>query len=492
MTPLTLNNKWFPAVAFTVLFLSVILFSYTDSFLFLAAPVALLYLWLMGVNWKAAYFVFLAIVPPSIQLSFAGDTMSITLPDEPLMWLFLLLGAAVLAQNPRRLPMWWWKDEIVMIAVFQFIWLCVAVIFSHVPFLSFKFLLSKIWLMVCYFIFPVLVFNTKRDYKIVFKLMFATIFTTVVIILYHHYTLRFQFDRVQEAMGGLYYNHVDYSSVISMFFPLLVVAYPLTKSWARWLRNLWILVIVIFLAAIFYSYARAAVLAVVFAIAIGLAMRMKLVNFVMPCFYAAIIGLLCYMVANNNFLKYRPDYDNTYMHKEFSDHMMATFKGKDMSSMERLYRWIAAIRMSRDEPIKGYGPHGFYYNYQPYAISAFKTYVSRNPERSTTHNYFLYMLVEQGWPAMLLYAILIPAVFAKAQRTYHRFKDKFYRTVTIGLAMTIAAGFINNFFSELIETHKVGALFYIPVCLLVLLEHKSRQMEAAEANSTPAPSPEGW
>jgi O-antigen ligase len=66
-------------------------------------------------------------------------------------------------------------------------------------------------------------------------------------------------------------------------------------------------------------------------------------------------------------------------------------------------------------------------------------------------------------------------IFAKAQKIYHRFKDRFYRICTIGLAMVIAVGFINNFFSELIENHKVAALFYIPLALLVILDKKSRE-----------------
>jgi hypothetical protein len=212
----------------------------------------------------------------------------------------------------------------------------------------------------------------------------------------------------------------------------------------------------------------------------GTVSGLKMVNWVMPAYYAMFIVLLCYLIPNNKYLEFRPDYNNTYMHKSFTDHMIATFRGKDMSSMERLYRWIAAVRMSKDRPITGYGPHGFYYNYKPYAVSSFKTYVSRNPEHSTTHNYFLYMLVEQGWPAMLLYAALIPMLFAKAQKIYYRFKDIFYRSVTLGLAMMLGAGFINNFFSELIETHKVGAFFYIPVALLIVLDHMSKSQKLEE------------
>ena len=192
------------------------------------------------------------------------------------------------------------------------------------------------------------------------------------------------------------------------------------------------------------------------------------------------------MANNNTYLDHTPDFQKTYMRRTFTDHVIATFKGQDMSSMERIYRWVAGVRMSHDHPIVGVGPNAFYYYYKPYAVSSFRTYVSRNFEQSTTHNYFLYMLVEQGWPAMILYAILLYVFFAQAQKVYFRFKDRFYKLVTMGIAMVFAAGFVNNFFSELLETHKVGCLFFISISLLVILDKKSKDEQAALAKDEDA------
>jgi O-antigen ligase len=460
--------------AFSLLIISIILFAYTGNYFILILPVAFLYLMLVGVNWQAAYWIFLFSIPASVQINFSNDTMAITLPDEPLMWVFLLLGVLVIARNPVSLPKWWWQDGLVFIVVLQFVWTIVAVVFSKMLFFSIKFLLAKTWLLMCFFVVPLWIFREKKDFVKGFFVLLIPMLITIIVILIHHAMLHFSFDKVQKSMSGLYYNHVDYSTVISMFFPLLLIAWPLTKGRGILTRLPLLLIILVFIAGITFSYARAAVIGIVFAIAVGLAIRMRLVNLVMPTIYALIILLMCYMVPNNKYIEFRPDYNKTFMHKNFTDHLIATFRGKDMSSMERLYRWIAAVRMSNDRPITGYGPRAFYYYYKPYAVTTFQTYVSRNPEHSTTHNYFLYMLVEQGWPAMILYAILVYAIFAKAQRIYHRFKDRFYRIVTIGLAMTLAVGFVNNFFSELIETHKVAALFYIPVAMLIILDKKSR------------------
>jgi O-antigen ligase len=300
----------------------------------------------------------------------------------------------------------------------------------------------------------------------------------MVIILIRHAARGFQFYRVEQAIGDLYYNHVDYSAVISIFFPLLLVAVPMTRSY----RNPFITItliglIIFFIPAIYLTFARAAVVAVIFAIGVAIAIRLKLANLIMPAMIGFIALVIIIMAKDNRYINFRPNFEKTYMHKSFSEHIVATFRGEDMSSMERLYRWIAAMRMSQDEPVKGWGPNAFYYYYKPYAVSSFKTYVSRNVERSTTHNYFLYMLVEQGWPAMILYAVLIMVAFAQAQKTYYRFKDRFYKNCTLGVAMMVGSGFINNFFSELLETHKVGSLFYISLALLVVLRQKSLDLE---------------
>lgn len=484
------GNKWvLPLIGSLLFFACIAMYEYTDNYYFIPLPFVFLYVALMGVNWKAAYWIFLFFIPCSIELNFNHDASQISLPDEPITWLFLIQFIVMWAAKPNLIPKWWWKNPLVLVVVAQFIWTAVTVIFSKVLFFSFKFLIAKTWYLVVFLILPIWVFTDKKDFAKAFVLMLVPMVITMVIIMIRHRALGFGFRKIEKAIGGLYYNHVEYSTVMSMFFPLLLVALPLTNKKNPIIRLTLAGLIAFFLVAIFLTYARAAMIAVVFAIVVGLAIRLKLVNFIMPAIYGLIAVALVYLGTNNKYFDFRPDYRNTFMHKTFTDHMIATFRGKDMSSMERLYRWVAAFRMSKDRPILGYGPHAFYYYYKPYAVSFFRTYVSRNPEHSTTHNYFIYMLVEQGWPAMLLYALLVMVFFAHAQKVFHRFTDRYYRWVTLGVAMMFAAGFINNFFSELLETHKVGALFYLSIALLIFLDKKSRDLQKEAAEATPVARP---
>jgi len=460
-----------------ILLASIAGFIYTASYTVLLAPALFYYILLKITDWKAAFWLMLFCIPFSIEVNLS-DTLSVSLPDEPMMWLFLLLTMLLIAENPTRITASFLFHPIAIVVALQFAWLIVAVVFSHVPFLSLKFLIAKVWMLGCFFILPPLVFKESKDFKKGFLLLLVPVSATIVYVMVRHAAVHYRFDGINGAIGALYSNHVEYSTIISMVLPLLCMALPVINSRKRWLKILVVALILFFLIAIFFTYARAAILAVIFAVLIALSIRLKLVNMVMPCFYGFVALLMVYMINDNKYIDFRPDYEQTYMHKGFTDHIIATFKGQDMSSMERLYRWIAAIRMSNDEPLTGYGPHGFVPHYKPYTVLSFRTYVSNNPEKSTTHNYFLYMLTEQGWPAMILYAILITVIFASAQSTYHRFKEPFYKNCTLALAMMVAACFVNNFFSDLIETHKVGALFYLSLSLLVVLDIKSRQVAA--------------
>ena len=473
MQALWLDSKWGKAIGLAVLFISIALFAWEGSYLLLSLPFIYLFILLAGANWKTPYWILLFTITASIHLWFFDDTLSTTVPDEPIMWMFLLIFTLVWARDPGIFPNWWWRNPLVLIMVLQFLWMIVAVIFSKELLYSVKFSLAKCWFLVSFFVMPLFIFKGKKDLRRAFVLLLIPIVITMTIVMIRHASVGFNFRKIDKSISILYYNHVEYSTVLSMFFPLLCIAYLIHKG-KTGLRLTLVVLILYFLVAIYLSYARAAMVAVIFSLVIAAAMRFKLLNLVMPVFYAFMILLISFMVRDNKYIDFRPDYHQTYMHSSFTSHVIATFRGQDMSSMERLYRWIAGIRMSTAEPLTGVGPNAFYYYYKPYAVSSFRTYVSRNDERSTTHNYFLYMLVEQGWPALVLYAALVMVFFAQAQKVYYRFKDRFYRLCTLGIAMMFGAGFINNFFSELLETHKVGCLFFISIALLVILDKKSK------------------
>jgi O-antigen ligase len=176
---------------------------------------------------------------------------------------------------------------------------------------------------------------------------------------------------------------------------------------------------------------------------------------------------LGWLAHNNRYLDFSPDYNTTVFHENFSEHLIATYQLKDVSAAERFYRWIAGFRMIPDHPVTGFGPGTFYHNYKPYAVPAFETWVSNNEEHSTVHNYFLLTAIEQGLPGLLLLLLLTALVLYYAQYLYHRTTDTFYKTVSLATGSIFAMILTLNFLSDLVETDKIGSLFFLCIAVLV-------------------------
>lgn len=475
------TEQYFVLAGGLIFFLCLGLFVFFKNPMLLGIPFLCLFLYWAIFNLKAFYWFFLLTIPLSATIYFLNDALSTTVPDEPLMWIFLLITIALLVYNYRVFPAWYFNNPIMIILFLQVFWLIVALAFSQDFFLSLKYTLARFWFVNVYLIIPVFIFTKKKDFKTAFLLFVIPISLHALFAFTWHYTLNFGYWQSNDVVKPFYENHVDYSTVLSMIFPLLLVAFQLSKG-KKYIQLILGLTIIFYVPAIIAAAARAAILAVIFALLISLLIKLKKVQFVMPSIFLVIALGVILLVHNNNFLNFRPD-KSTSTQTTMLDAISGAFTGKDMSSMERFYRWIAAARMSKAHPFVGVGPNNFYDNYKPYTLPIFATWVSRNPERSTTHNYFLLMLVEQGWPAMILYGLLLMVVFKRAQKIYHRTKDPFYKKATMGLVMLFAAGFVNNFFSELIETHKIGALFYLSVALLIIIDHITwKESKKTESN----------
>jgi O-antigen ligase len=171
-------------------------------------------------------------------------------------------------------------------------------------------------------------------------------------------------------------------------------------------------------------------------------------------------------LTDQHYLRFRPNYEQTIYHGQLGDHIEATYAMKDLSTAERFYRWIAGWRMGRDHLLTGVGPNHFYPAYRSYTVESFRTYVSDNPERSTVHNYFLLLLAEQGLPALLLFLFTVISMLMTAQRLYSRSKG-IEKQIALVVASVVAMITVLISPSDLIETDKIGSIFYLCAGVLV-------------------------
>ena len=297
-------------------------------------------------------------------------------------------------------------------------------------------------------------------------------FIIAAIALIRHAGYGFRFADINKAISPFFRNHVNYAAMLVCIIPLFFAFHKLTRSKnKRWMIKV---TIIILLTALFFSYSRGAWLALLVGIASYWLIRKKMLFI---SFIAAVIitvVFLFWVKSNDRYLRFANDYKTTIFHKDFREHLIATYKLKDVSTAERIYRWIAGVRMVKDNWLTGYGPNTFYYNYKPYAVPAFKTWVSNNEEHSTVHNYFLLVAVEQGIPGLIFFLFLLGAMLHYAQHLYHRIPDIFYKTVSITAGVILMIITVVNFLSDLIETDKIGSLFFLCLSLLIVTDIKTR------------------
>ncbi len=297
----------------------------------------------------------------------------------------------------------------------------------------------------------------------------------------HHAILEFGFKEINAACPPFFRNHVNYAAMLSIFLPFMwyLRKWASTPRRQKWLTTM----SVILIFAIITAYTRAAYVAVALALVAFWIIRLRLMSLAIAIASIAIIGLLSFLLIEDRFMELVPT-SETVAHDELSGIISSTSELKDVSTMERYHRWIAGARMVSDKPILGFGPGNFYHFYKQYTLNRFSTYVSDNPEKSGIHNYFLMIALEQGIIGLLIFVLLIYFLALQGQRIYHETKDLKERDLVMA---ALLSGIVVDAFllmNDMIETDKVGSLFFFNIAILVTLDLRNqriqRQTEALE------------
>ena len=459
------------ALLTALLILSLLAAGLTQEYYFLLLPFAAL---LFYAGWQHPYFVFYLLLfslPFSFEYNFT-PSLGTDIPDEGLMLLTTLLFGAYWLYKPALINKNVLQHPLTFLLLLHVGWIIITTVGSEQPFLSFKFLLAKSWYVGAFVMAPFMLFKNKRTLAVSAIILSVSMLVVTVIALIRHYSDTFSFSGINEAVAPFFRNHVNYSSMLVCVIPLFVAFYWLSK---KPVAKYWLIAVLLtLLSALFFAYARGAWLALLTGvIAAGLIIKRKmLIGYIAALTF--VIGLLFWLKTSDRYIRYAHDFKTTIFHEDFKEHLVATYKLKDVSTAERFYRWIAGVRMIKEKPLNGFGPGTFYENYKPYAVPAFKTWVSDNKERSTVHNYFLLLLIEQGIPGLFFFLLLLGAMLYYSQHLYQRTKDIFYRTAALVTGVIIVMIATLNFLSDLIETDKVGSLFFLCLATLVMIDVNTR------------------
>jgi O-antigen ligase len=419
---------------------------------------------------KLLFLTLLFTIPWSVEITFSNG-FGTDLPDEPLMLLMAFSAVVLLIQQRGE-----WiktKSSFLLLVLFAgFAWAAITVAVSTYFSFSAKYLLAKSWYLLAFVAAPLLL---KADEKLVRQsaiILFVSMLLATGIGLFKHALLGLSFATINQAIAPFFRNHVNYSALLVFMVPLQLAFFRLSK--APSLRFLISVSIVIVLAALYFSYARGAWLALVAGLFALWLIRKGWLLKSFCLFVLCVAGFVVWLQHNDRYLDFAPHYESTVFHEDFSEHLVATYKGKDVSTAERFYRWVAGANMSKERWLTGFGPTTFYQHYKNYTLPAFRTWVSDNPEQSTVHNYFLLLLIEQGVIGLLLFLLLMGTLLFYAQTIYRRTRSRFWKVTAASIGAILWMQCTVNFLSDLIETDKVGSVFYLCLSFLIIADAKTR------------------
>lgn len=470
-----LNKKdIFLFYGFVVFCLASILLSFHfEQKAFLALPFVPLVALFGLLNFKNFYFLLLASIPLSTEVEI-GDSFGTDLPSEPLMVGLMLLVMAYLFKNARKIDFSFFRNWLSLFLILHLVWIFASIFSSLLPFFSVKYFLAKMWYVFSFFLATAILIKNEKDVRTLFWSIYLPLSFTVIIALVRHALVGFSFNEVNRTLEPFYRNHVSYAAILVMFIPFVFFA----RHWyneGSFKRRLLNISVIVYVLAIYFSYTRACYLALIAMIGAYVIVKLKLIKPTIIVSLVAVFLVLAFITKENYYLKFSPT-TNTVSQHEFTDLIDATFKAEDVSSMERIYRWIAAVHMANERPITGFGTNGFVPHYKNYTVFIFETWISENEENSGVHNYFLMLLVEQGIPGLVFFLLLLIAFFTMGQKVYHQQTDNTKKGITMAAMLSMVALVVNLLFSDMIEVDKTGSLFFVNLCLLILVNRNFKSL----------------
>lgn len=458
-----ISNNLFTIFGVVVL-LSIFIGVATEFYYLAALPVAVLIGFVAVVDFKKLFYITLFLIPFSIEVTLPGG-IGTDFPPELLIIGLMLVYLLFFLKNLKNIESSFYKHPITILVMLHLIWTFITTIHSYDYLVSIKFLLAKFWYVFVFYFMAGHIIRKSKDFKTLFWFFFFPIFATIFYVMVRHAGTGFSFKEINYCVGPFYRNHVMYGCIVALFLPFIWYVrqwYP--KRSFKW----WVLVgaLLVGLLAVQLSYTRAAYVGIAIAIAAVYIVRFRLMKVAVSLAILLALGVVVHLVTNSNYMEYAPEYKNTVSHNRFDNLISATAKGEDISTMERVYRWVAGYQMSQKEPLTGFGPGNFYGFYKGYTVTSFETYVSDNPEQSGIHNYYLMLIVEQGFIGAFIFLLLCFYFLIRGETVYHNTKDPKKKMMVMTVILTVIIIDCLLLINDMIETDKIGSFFFI--CLAIL------------------------
>ena len=412
-----------------------------------------------------------AFTPLSVTLKDSNFNLGLSIPTEPILagiTFFLLLR---FLQN-GRLPWRVIKHPVSIALLLQIFWMAFCILTSEMPLVSFKAWVSNLWFVIPLFFAMIPVFKSEIARKRFFSLYALSLSLACIYTLHIHSQFAFSKETSTWVMFPFFKEHTAYGMALAFIFPFVV--YQTFKKQTLLGYSMNALLLLLLSIATVFSYSRASWLSIV--AAFGIYMLIKLKINLKYFFLGLTVVFASLYVTQEQWLRIFTKND-TVSSENFTEHIKSVSNiSTDASNLERINRWMSAIRMFQERPHVGWGPGTYQFQYAPFQHSAELTVISTNSgNRGNAHSEYIGLLAQQGWPGLLFMLIFLIVVFQTGFRVVNKTPEGSDRGIAIcallGLVTYFTHGVLNNF----LDMDKAAVLVWGSSAFLVFLDLKLKK-----------------
>ena len=432
-------------------------------------PLVLLFIYLAVFETEKFFLSIAFLTPLSVNIEEYTDGLGLFLPTEPLLFGLMVLFLFIQIKSPF-LDVRIWRNPIIICVLSYIIWLVFTSVTSTDHLISFKSVLAKLW-----FIIPLLIFGThffrKHENRIIFLWLFIVSCCLVVCFtLVHHSIYGFGEEEGHWVMWPFFKDHTIYGATVALCLPISLALLkqkgspPLSKA-------ILILLNVILIVGLIFSYTRAAWLSVICASIIGMLVYFR-VNFRFLMGLGLAFSLIIYSQWDNIQLALAK---NTHEHttEAFEEKIQSAANvTTDASNLERINRWDCAIQMFKKEPITGFGPGTYAFEYAPFQDPENQTIISTNfGDMGNAHSEYLGTLSETGLLGLLLFLSIIASIFISAIRLYYKtaIQENDTKLLIMGIIVSLSSYFIHAFLNNYLDTDKAAVPVWAMCAMIIAM-----------------------
>jgi O-antigen ligase len=355
-------------------------------------------------------------------------------------------------------------------------WMLITCVTSDLPAVSFKYFLSKMWFIVCFYYYGYFLFQKTQNIN---RFLWAYCIPFVLVIgytVFEHSQYGFDQKTANWVMSPFYNDHTAYGAMLAFFVPGLL-GLSFMKDRPLFQRAVAFLFFLIFILAVVLSYSRAAWVSLAGALAFFSVLYFR-INFKFILLSLVVLVIAYFSFREQLLVKLERNRQDSSTN--ITEHVRSISNiSSDASNLERLNRWQSAFRMFRERPVFGWGPGTYSFKYAPFQFSYEKTIISTNSgDRGNAHSEYIGPLAESGVLGTVSFLLMIVAIFYTGVRLYARLALKNEKIILVSLLAGLVTYFIHGALNNFLDTDKASVPFWGFIAGVVALDIYQKKKEA--------------